>query len=91
MVGIVFAMHGGQKLFSLGMGTVAKMFHQMGISHSELFAVVVTLSEFLGGITLILGFLTRFAAFALAVDMAVAVFHVHLRKVFFFRTDSSLP
>ncbi len=83
VVGCVFAMHGGQKLFSLGTGAVAKMFHQMGIPHSELFAVVVTLTEFLGGLTLILGFLTRFAAFALAVDMAVAVFQVHLRKGFF--------
>ncbi|MDQ2900520.1 MAG: DoxX family protein [Acidobacteriota bacterium] len=83
VVGFVFAMHGGQKLFSQGIGTVAKSFHQMGIPHPELFAVVVALAEFLGGLALILGFLTRFAAFALAVDMAVAVVQVHWRNGFF--------
>ncbi len=83
IVGFVFAAHGSQKLFVQGFAAVTKTFHTLGIPHPELFAVVVTLTEFLGGIALILGFLTRLAAFALFIDMAVAVIQVHLRNGFF--------
>ena len=40
--------------------------------------VIVSIVEFGGGITLILGFLTRLAAFGILVDMAVAILRVHL-------------
>ena len=40
---------------------------------------VAAFTEFFGGMLLIAGLLTRFAAFAVAIDMGVAVFRVHLR------------
>lgn len=82
-VGIVFVMHGGQKLFIYGFHNVAGMMTRMGIPLPGVFAVVVTLIEFLGGWALLLGLLTRCAALALAIDMIVAILKVHLRNGFF--------
>src|SRR5947209_16363624 len=48
---------------------------QMGIP--ALFAVLAILAEFLGGLGLLIGLLSRVAAFGIAVNMAVAVFLVH--------------
>lgn len=50
-------------------------------------AVVVTLVEFLGGLALISGPYTRWAAVLLAANMSVAVLKVHLRVGFFGRRD----
>lgn len=41
-------------------------------------AYVVATTEFLGGILVLLGLFTRFAAFAICVDMLVAILKVHL-------------
>ena len=83
VVGIVFTAHGAQKLFSIGIGGVTHMFHGIGIPSAHIAAIVVTLVEFVGGIALILGLLTRYAAVLLAIDMAVAVVKVHLHNGFF--------
>lgn len=55
----------------------------LGVPAPGLFAVIVTLVEFLGGLALILGFFTRIAAVLLAVDMLVAILTVHLPSGFF--------
>jgi putative oxidoreductase len=68
-VGIVFLAHGGQKLFVWGFGILA--------------AVVVTLVEFLGGLALVVGSFTRWAAALLAINMLVAILTVHLKGGFF--------
>ena len=83
VVGIVFAVHGYQKLFTLGIHGVAGMFGHMGIPLPGFFAVVVTLVEFVGGILLILGVATRIAAAFIACDMLVAILAVHLKNGFF--------
>jgi putative oxidoreductase len=83
VVGIVFLMHGGQKLFVLGFGAVAAYMARVGIPAPMAAAVVVTLVEFLGGLALLLGLFTRWAAIPLAVNMAVAIITVHLRNGFF--------
>jgi putative oxidoreductase len=82
-VGLVFLMHGTQKLFVFGVGGVAGFFGSLGIPAPTAAAVVVSLVEFLGGIALVLGFRTRWAALLLAIDMLVAVLVVHARKGFF--------
>jgi len=81
-VGIVFLVHGYQKLFHMGFHGVAGMFGHMGIPLPMVSAVVVTLVEFVGGILLIAGVGTRVAAALLAVDMTVAILAVHLKHGF---------
>ncbi len=83
VVGIVFLMHGAQKLFVHGIGGVAGGFANAGFPLPGVSAAVVTLVEFFGGIALLLGLLTRWAALLLAINMAVAVLAVHLRQGFF--------
>lgn len=86
VVGAVFLAHGGQKLFIWGFGNVAAFLGKIGVPAPLLAAVVVTLVEFLGGLTLILGLYTRWAAALLAFDMLVAILTVHLRGGFFLPT-----
>jgi putative oxidoreductase len=83
VVGIVFVMHGGQKLFSYGVSGTAGFMSQVGIPAPWLAAVVVTAVEFLGGLALLLGLLTRVAALLLAIDMLVAILTVNLPRGFF--------
>lgn len=83
IVGVVFIMHGGQKLFVWGLSGVAGAFGQMGLPAPTLMAVLATAAEFLGGILLVVGLLTRLAALPLAVTMLVALFVAHLSGGFF--------
>jgi putative oxidoreductase len=82
-VGIVFAAHGGQKLFVWGFGNVAGFMGKIGIPAPMLAAVVVTLVEFVGGLALLVGAFTRWAAALLAINMLVAILAVHLKAGFF--------
>ena len=77
VVGIVFLVHGSQKLFTFGFHGVAGMFGSMGVPMPAVSAVVVTLVEFLGGLALIFGIVTRVAAALLAIDMLGAIIFVH--------------
>jgi putative oxidoreductase len=82
-VGIVFLMHGGQKLFVYGLAGTGGAMAQMGIPLPQVAAVVVTAVEFLGGLAILLGLFTRWAGLLLAVDMAVAIVAVRLKGGFF--------
>jgi len=83
VVGIVFMMHGGQKLFALGVPAVAGFFGHAGIPFPRFFSIFITLLELLGGVALILGVATRAFAALFAIEMAVAVLKVHLKSGFF--------
>jgi len=91
VVGIVFVVHGYQKLFKFGFHGVAGMFGHMGIPLPAFFAVVVTLVEFVGGILLIAGIAVRISSALLAIDMMVALFKVHLPHGFFSPNGVELP
>ena len=83
VAGIVFFMHGQQKLFSMGIDGVSGFFGSLGIPAPQLAAIVVSLLETIGGLALIAGVLTRVVGVLLAGDMLVALFLVHRPNGFF--------
>ena len=83
VIGVVFLAHGGQKLFIWGFGGVAAFMGKIGIPAPMLAAIVVTVVEFFGGLALVLGSFTRWAAALLAINMLVAIMTVHLKAGFF--------
>jgi len=66
VVGAVFLMHVCQKLFVFGFHGVAGFLGPLRVPAPAVFAVVLTLVEFVGGALLILGLFTRWAAWLLA-------------------------
>ena len=83
VLGIVFIAHGGQKLFVFGLDGVTAGFTQMGAPLPAITAPLVAFTEFLGGIALVIGLLTRVAAAGLAITMLGATFIAHLPNGFF--------
>jgi putative oxidoreductase len=83
VVGVVFLVHGYQKLFKFGFHGVSAMFGHIGIPLPMFFAVIVTLVEFVGGILLITGLATRIPAALIAIDMIVAILAVHAKHGFY--------
>jgi putative oxidoreductase len=83
VIALVFLMHGGQKLFVYGIPGVAGGMHGMGIPLPQVSAVVVTAVELLGGLAILAGVFTRWAALLLACDMAVVVLYVKIHGGFF--------
>jgi putative oxidoreductase len=86
MLGIVFFPHGAQKVLGWfgghGLdGTLNYFTQTMGIPLA--LAVLVIAAEFLGALGLIVGFLTRVAAFGVASVMTGAIFMVHFKYGFF--------
>jgi putative oxidoreductase len=75
VVGLLFMMHGTQKLFGFPPSNMPPMpfnlFSQMGIAG---------VLETFGGALIVLGFLTRPVAFLLAGEMAVAYFQAHFPR-----------
>jgi putative oxidoreductase len=84
-LGLVMFPHGAQKMLGWwggnGFGPTMGFFEHQGIP--ALFAFLAIAAEFFGGIGLILGFLSRIAAFGVMCNMLVAIFMVHARNGFF--------
>jgi putative oxidoreductase len=87
LLGFVFVMHGSQKLLGAfgggGIAGFAGVLARSGIEPHVPLAWVVAITEFVGGICIFFGFLTRFWAAGLVIDMAVAFFKVQLVNGFF--------
>ena len=84
--GVVIFAHGAQKMLGWfgGPGFSGTMGMFTGYLHVPApFAFLAIAAEFFGGLGLILGFLTRIAAFGIAVNMVVAVALVHSSFGFF--------
>jgi putative oxidoreductase len=73
-LGIIFIAHSSHKVYG-HLHDYANFVMSLGIP--AWLGYVSAFTEFLGGILLILGSLTRVAAFALVVDMTVAIAKVH--------------
>lgn len=82
IIGVVFLAHGLQKI-GMGMPEVAAFMEQTGMPMPMASAILVTAVETLCGLALLLGFVTRWAAIPLAINMLVAMTVVHLPAGFF--------
>jgi putative oxidoreductase len=84
-LGVVFVMHGGQKMFGWfggqGFGATVHGFTSQGIPAP--LAYLVPLTEFFGGLGLVFGVLARLSALGIGIIMLVAIFKVHLANGFF--------
>lgn len=86
VLGIVFFAHGAQKMLGWfgGRGFSGTMgFFTNNLHIPAVFAFLAIAAEFFGGLGLIVGLLTRIAAFGIAVNMVVAILTVHLHFGFF--------
>lgn len=81
VVGFVFLYHGVAKM-KMGMENVAGFFAGAGIPLPELSAYLVTYGEVLGGIALIVGFLTHWVAKLNIIIMLGAIGFIHLSNGF---------
>jgi len=82
-VGLLFLFHGTQKLFQFTPPGIAKMVEGLGFQPPLLWAWLLILAEFGGGILLIFGLATRFAALSISIAMLVAMAKVHWGHGFF--------
>jgi putative oxidoreductase len=73
VVGLVFLMHGGQKILDFGLSGVSDMLAKLGFPMATFFAIVLMVLEPLGGLAVLLGVYTRPLAFLLAVEMSIAI------------------
>jgi putative oxidoreductase len=86
VAGLMFVSFGTMKLFGYPPGPSdmppLKLMSEMGIGG---------LLELIGGLMIVLGFLTRPVAFVLAGEMAVAYFQFHYPQAFFPTTNNGVP
>lgn len=71
VVGGIFVVHGAQKL--MGLPEAVKFVSSLGLAPGVPWAVVAGVVELAGGVALLMGFLTRWVALALAVEMVAAL------------------
>jgi putative oxidoreductase len=83
VIGAVFTVHGGHKLFVRGVPSVMGFLGELGITPPEMWAWIVTFAELAGGVGLILGALMRVAASLTSGTMIVAIGTVLWARGFF--------
>lgn len=82
LMGAGMAYHGYGKVFGGFMDRLIGGVTDMGFPLPVFFAWAAALSEFLGGILVVIGFKTRIASFFIICTMAVAAFVVHAKDPF---------
>jgi len=83
VVGLVFLMHGAQKLFIFGLGGTSDIMGKLGLPLPALAAIIVIAVELLGGLAILLGVFTRMAGALLAFEMLIAILVARLNGGFF--------
>ncbi|GEM_PF-42200 len=88
VIGGIFFKAGAGKLFGLfggfGIQSAVSFFSDLKIPFPTFNAYLVGITEFAGGIALILGLLTRLAAFPFCITMIVAIFTAHADGDFYY-------
>lgn len=86
ILGLVFLLHGAQKLFGVfgghGLTGTTQFMNALGLHPAKWWATVAALGEFVGGLLLVLGLFTPLAALLVLAVMLVAILKVHVRKGF---------
>ena len=82
-LGIVFVMHGWQKLTVIGVDGFAGMLASLGVPFPAVNAVIVTAVEFVGGWAMLAGHFASPVGLLIAFNMIVAAATVHLKNGFF--------
>jgi len=86
VLGIIFIGHGSQKLFGLFGGAelngTIKWIGSMGLRPAWFWGLVASLSEFGGGVLLLLGLLSPLGSLGIIAAMLVAIIQVHWSKGF---------
>jgi putative oxidoreductase len=86
-LGVILIPHGMQKLFGsfggMGLDGFAALFNKLGYSPGMFWTVVVGGTEFIGGILLVLGLLTRISAAAQVIFMLNAIWFTANTQGFF--------
>ena len=77
VTGLAFFYHGYQKVFVMGIDNLVPFFMSLGIPFSALCAYLVAYGELLGGIALMLGFLSHWIAKANILILLGAIGFVH--------------
>jgi putative oxidoreductase len=84
-LGIIFILHGGQKVIGWlngpGLSGWVGFMSKMGVP--SYLAYLAAFAEFLGGVGVLVGLLTRVAAFGIASVMVTAIATVHWKNGFF--------
>src|SRR5437763_128709 len=83
VVGLVFLLHGAQKLFVFGVAGTADILGKLGIPLATLAAVIVIAAELLGGLAILSGVFARWAGVVLTIEMLVAIPVARLAGGFF--------
>ena len=83
VVGLVFLMHGAQKLLIFGPGGTADIMGKLGLPLPLLSATVVIAAELLGGLAILFGVFARLAGALLAFEMVIAILVARVHGGFF--------
>jgi putative oxidoreductase len=94
-MGLILVPHGCQKLFGwfggLGFEKFTDIFDKMGWHPAVFWVALVALTEFVGGLLLAFGFLTRFAAAAIVIFMINAVWATSAKGFFWAQGGMEYP
>lgn len=86
VLGLMFIGHGSQKFFGLyggaGLNGTIKWIDSMGLRPAWFWGLVASLSEFGGGVLLLLGLFTPLGSLGIIAAMLVAIVQVHWSKGF---------
>ncbi len=77
-VGATFVLHGYPKLFPSGPSGFAGFLQNLGFPAPTVFAWIVAIVEFVGGIAMILGFLVRYAGALMVIEMTITTTRVKM-------------
>ncbi|MFZ2252742.1 MAG: DoxX family protein [Minisyncoccia bacterium] len=77
VTGLAFFYHGYDKVFTKGVENIIPFFNMVGIPFASICAYLVAYGELLGGLALMLGFLTHWVAKANVLIMLGAIGFVH--------------